>query len=180
LSDAYIFITYFLVTKQKKNKEIKKKQKEKTKKHKKQSKTKKQRNTKTKQKEKTKKHKKQRKKKKTLSFIPHELYTKFVRGKLTGGSQCLCIPGELYPKFARGKLHGPTRHRDRYYPWRIPCLIPTFARGKPPCLYRLAPLPPSILSIAIGTLIPNPPSIATGTLIPNPPSLKPKPEPHPR
>jgi hypothetical protein len=94
------------------------KAKEKTNKYKKQSKKKetqkikqkeKQRNTKTKKKEK-KETQKTKQKEKTLSFIPGELYTKFARGKLTGGSQCLCIPDELYPKFARGKLHRPTCH----------------------------------------------------------------------
>jgi hypothetical protein len=80
---------------------------------------------------------------------------------LTGGSQWLCIPGELYPKFARGKLHGPTCHRDRHYPWRIPYLMPTFARGKPP------------LPIPVGPSLTRSPSIDPQS----PVALPPRPEP---
>jgi hypothetical protein len=94
-------------------------------------------------KEKTKKHKnkakrknketqKQSKKKKHCHITPGELHTKFARDTKPLGPTCQCIPGEPDLKFARGKLHGPTCHRDRHYPWRIPRLMPKFARGKPP------------------------------------------------
>jgi hypothetical protein len=105
---------------------------------------------------------------------------------LTGGSQWLCIPGEPYPKFARGKLHGPTCHRDRHYPWRIPCLMPKFARGKPPLPIPVGPW----LSLHARTLIPLARSISLAYSLARSPSTheprspassspppKPKPEP---
>jgi hypothetical protein len=98
LSYVHIFITYFLISHKERNTKNKgkrkKKETQKTKEHKK-AKRKTKKHKKQKEKRKTKKHKKQSKKKNQCYFIPGELYPKFAKDKLTGGSQCCFIAGKL-------------------------------------------------------------------------------------